>query len=65
MSGDNGMNRPYQGKDIVSKILTNTFGEKTFAVFGVKDFPAIKGVFTDRTANHRSIGQDIRPCVFA
>ena len=40
MSEDNGMNRPYQGKDIVSKILTNTFGEKTFAVFGVKDFPA-------------------------
>ena len=42
MSEDKGMNRPYQGKDIVSKILTNTFREKTFAVYGVKDVPAIK-----------------------
>jgi len=61
------MNRPYQGKDIVSKILTNTFGEKTFAVFGVKDFPAIKAYLptelptieaSDRISDHVFLLED-------
>ena len=42
MGENRGINRPYQGKDIVSKILANTFGEKTFAVYGVKNVPSIK-----------------------
>ncbi|MBQ9009133.1 MAG: hypothetical protein IJ088_07385 [Clostridia bacterium] len=42
MAEDNGTIRPYQGKDIVSKILANTFGEKTFEVYGLKNVPAIK-----------------------
>jgi len=67
MSEDKGMNRPYQGKDIVSKILTNTFREKTFAVYGVKDVPAIKAYLptelptieaSDRISDHVFLLED-------
>lgn len=54
MNEDKGMNRPYQGKDIVSKILTNTFREKTFAVYGVKDVPAIKLYFSVEVSKRKN-----------
>lgn len=67
MTEDNGMIHPYQGKDIVSKILANTFGEKTFAVYGLKGIPAIKAYLptelptieaSDRISDHVFLLED-------
>ena len=54
------ISRPHTGKDLVAKILTNTFGAKSFAVYGL-NLPAIKAYLptelpkiegTDRFADH-------------
>ena len=34
--------KTYHGKDLVAKILTNTFGNKSFAVYGLNNLPKIK-----------------------
>ena len=67
MAEGKGMIRPYQGKDIVSKILANTFGEKSFSVYGLKNIPTIKAYLptelptieaSDRISDHVFLLED-------
>lgn len=36
------LDTPQQGKDLLLKVLTDKFKDKSFAVYGLKNFPAIK-----------------------
>lgn len=53
----NVMRTPHQGKDTVYKYLSNIFKDKSFAAYGLKNFPAIKAFlptdFPTVEANYR------------